>query len=190
MGKDSVLGSDPLNWMKIAIENKKLSSLNNEKLNQETNLQETGKRQESITANSGETQGVTGIQQPVSKVSSMPGNTTTASEPKAVIGGLYEKPSPKGIQWIQHSKDISQEKRHQIEPSFPGMRTVQPMERMKSEVTPAFSLSSTTFSTYIIIAYTALMLILGYLVYNDFSKRTNRIEARLSVIEKTLQLRK
>ena len=42
------------------------------------------------------------------------------------------------------------------------------------------------FSNYIIIVYTAIMLILGYIVYRDVSKRVSRVESRILAIEKKL----
>ncbi|MBF8275475.1 MAG: hypothetical protein HW390_548 [Candidatus Brocadiaceae bacterium] len=42
------------------------------------------------------------------------------------------------------------------------------------------------FSNYLIIVYTAIMLILGYIVYRDISKRISRIESKVLAIEKKL----
>ena len=43
--------------------------------------------------------------------------------------------------------------------------------------------SKDSFLTWIIVAYTVLILLLGFLVYRDVSKRLNRIEDRVSQIE-------
>ncbi|MGQ3685794.1 MAG: hypothetical protein ACUBOA_12445 [Candidatus Loosdrechtia sp.] len=199
MGKDSALGSDPLSWMKIASENKKTASskgeesvqVNNEKPDLRLNLQERSKSQASVfVVNNKDTRSTTGVQQPAGKPDGMHANIASASLPKVAIGRLYEKPSAKEGESVSNSQNVSQEKQYHVRPPFYGMRTLQPTQEMGRKITQGSSLFSSGFSTYIIVAYTALMLILGYLVYNDFSKRTGRIEARLSVIEKALQSRK
>ncbi|MBM4065106.1 MAG: hypothetical protein FJ266_05615 [Planctomycetes bacterium] len=191
MGKESALGQDPLRWMKIAKENKKsllpedanAAGQNDEKAEQQTGIQATPK-QIPLPRDNGETQ-------LVSKATLLPDNRTdnpAAPKPRVVIGRLYEKPSPEKTKSVQRNEGEIQETRRSVEPSIPVSRTIQPINRIASEINrvPA-SAAASQFSTYIIVGYTALLLILGYFVYSDLSKRTNRIEAKIMAIEKVLR---
>lgn len=187
MGKGSVLGKDPLNWMKInenkkllSLENKNAVNLNHEKSSQQTSFQTTIKQQIPVSVNSSEVSDIIKTQQPVGKINDA-SDGVIKSKPKVVIGRLYEKPS-ENVKSIQSNEIAFQGPKSCTETSFFGSRTIQP-KRIESEI------SRVPVSTYIIIAYTALMLILGYLVYHDFSKQTSRIEARLFAIEKALRLK-
>lgn len=182
MGKGSVLGNDPLGWMKIANENKKLFPLENENTvdlnNEKSNQQITIKQQIPISANSKEISD-TQIQQPISEVNDDSGSIIMPKQ-KVLIGRLYEKPAEKAKS-IQSREIVFQGSKNYTETSFSGSR----IQQKKKEP----EMSRIPISTYIIIAYTALMLVLGYLVYNDLSKQTSRIEARLFAIEKVLRLK-
>jgi hypothetical protein len=191
MGKESALGHDPLRWMKITKENKKsLSSedanaagQNAEKAEQQTSIQ-TKPKQIPLPRDNGETP-------LVSKATPLPNNRANnpaAPKPKVVIGRLYEKPSPEKIKSVQRNESEIQETGRSVEPSIPVARTIQPINRIAPEInrTPV-SATASHFSTYIIVGYTALLLILGYFVYSDLSKRTSRIEAKIMAIEKILR---
>ena len=191
MGKESALGQDPLRWMKITKENKKsLSSedanaagQNAEKAEQQTSIQATPK-QIPLPRDNGETQ-------LVSKATPLPNNRANnpaVTKPKVVIGRLYEKPSPEKIKSVQRNESKIQETGRSVEPSIPVARTIQPINRIAPEINLApASAAASQFSTYIIVGYTALLLILGYFVYSDLSKRTSRIEAKIMAIEKVLR---
>lgn len=192
MGKESALGHDPLRWMKITKENKKsLSSedadtagQNAGKAEQQASIQTTPKQQ--IPFPSGNSKA-----QFVSKKAIPPNNRANnppTPKPKVVIGRLYEKPSPEKIKSVQRNESEIQEIKRSVESSIPASRTIQPIKRMEAEINriPA-SPAVSHFSTYIIVAYTALLLILGYFIYGDLSKRTSRIEAKIMAIEKILR---
>ncbi len=193
MGKESALGHDPLGWMKITKENKKslsqekvnAASLNDGKAEQQPSVQSMPKQQILLTTDSRETPFVS------KKAPSAPRNIPNnppAPKPRVVIGRLYEKPSPEKTKSVQRNEGEIQEPRRSIEPSIPVSRTIQPMNSVASEINrvPA-SAAASHFSTYIIVGYTALLLILGCFVYSDLSKRTSRIEARILAIEKALR---
>ena len=193
MGKESALGYDPLSWMKITKENKKslspkdanAASQNAEKAEQQPSIQATPKQQRLLTTGNSKTQFVS------KKSPQAPGNipnNPAAPKPRVVIGRLYEKPSPDKTKSVQRNESEIQEPRRSIEPSIPVSRTIQPINRVEAEINrvPA-SAAASHFSTYIIVGYTALLLILGCFVYSDLSKRTSRIEARILAIEKALR---
>lgn len=183
MGKGSVLGNDPLGWMKIANENKKLLPLESENTvdlnNEKSNQQITIKQQIPVSANSKEISDIIKIQQPISEVNDDLGGIIKPKQ-KVLIGRLYEKPTEK-VKSMQSREIVFQGSKNYTETLFSGSRIQQ--KKKESEM------SRVPISTYIIIAYTALMLVLGYLVYNDLSKQTSRIEARLFAIEKVLRLK-
>lgn len=202
MGKDNALGHDPLGWMKITKEDKKSFSMtdvnatdqNTRKSDQQTSPLTTVKQQISIQKNNDKTLDDSMVSQSPGKgdsvkVDSVKDNPMTP-KPKVVIGRLYEKLSTQKGKPVQGSEGTLQEPKPYIEPSFPGPRTVQPIRRNEPDINRVpHSVYADRFSTYIIIAYTALLLILGYFVYNDLSKRTSRVEARLFALEKALQLK-
>ena len=193
MGKESALGHDPLRWMKITKENKKsLSSedantarQNAGKAEQQASIQTTPKQQITLPTDNGKARFVS------KKAIPSPGNVPNnpaAPKPKVVIGRLYEKPSPEKVKSVQRNKNEVLETRRSVESSLPVSGTIQPINRIAPEInrTPV-STAVSHFSTYIIVAYTALLLILGYFVYGDLSKRTSRIEAKIMAIEKILR---
>ena len=191
MGKESALGHDPLSWMKITKENKKsvspeyvnAASQNAGKAEQQPSIQSMPKQQIPLTTDSRETPFVS------KKAPSAPStilNNPPAPTPRVVIGRLYEKPSPEKTKSVQRNESEIQEPRRSIETSVPVSRTIQPINRVESEINRVPAARS-HFSTYIIVGYTALLLILGCFVYSDLSKRTSRIEARILAIEKALR---
>lgn len=195
MGKDSALGHDPLNWMKVVKESKKSVSLgdvnaadqNTTRSDQPSASPITAKQQIPYPANNDKTPHIPKLPQPSDKIDKRADNTA-APKQKVVIGRLYEKPSAEKIKSIPHSEGVVQEFRPYIEPSLPASRRVQPIQRNEPEINHVpFSMPAERTSTYIIVAYTALLLVLGYFVYSDLSKRTSKIEARLFTIEKVLR---
>ena len=193
MGKESALGHDPLRWMKITKENKKsLSSedantagQNAEKAEQQPSIQTTPKQQIHLPTGNGDARFVS------KKVMPSPGNipnNPAVPKSKVVIGRFYEKPSLEKVKSVQHNENEVLETRRSVEPSLPVSRTIQPINRIAPEInrTPV-SATASHFSTYIIVGYTALLLILGYFVYSDLSKRTSRIEAKIMAFEKILR---
>lgn len=199
MGKDSALGHDPLNWMKVVQESKKSVALGNvnavdqntTKSGQPSNPQITEKLQTPSPAKDDKPPPVQKQAQPAD---TREDRTDSASAPKqkVVIGRLYEKPSAEKTKPIPATEDASKESRAYVAPtiplSIPTSMRVPPIQKNEPVIHRApFSVPVERTTTYIIVAYTALLLILGYFVYNDLSKRTSRIEARLFAVEKALR---
>ncbi|MCF6157926.1 MAG: hypothetical protein E3K32_05000 [wastewater metagenome] len=190
MGKNNALGNDPLKWLKMVNGNKQTSFFNNkEKGNQQADPQTVVKQQASFSTNKEESVDTAKNIHPIDK-DDIESNNTVIPKPKVIIGRLYEKSSPEKVNSALHTEGAFQGIGHFTKPSLRGARPLQPIKKTESETNHrAAAILSSRFPTYIIVAYTALMLILGYLVYNDFSKRTQRIEERLITIEKALHLR-
>ncbi|MBI2556500.1 MAG: hypothetical protein HYW13_03620, partial [Planctomycetes bacterium] len=155
------------------------------KAEQQPSIQTTPKQQITLPTDNGKARFVS------KKVIPSPGNVPNnpaAPKPKVVIGRLYEKPSLEKVKSVQRNKNEVLETRRSVESSLPVSGTIQPINRIAPEInrTPV-STAVSHFSTYIIVAYTALLLILGYFVYGDLSKRTSRIEAKIMAIEKILR---
>jgi hypothetical protein len=196
MGKDNALGYDPLNWMKVTSENKKTppsEGVNEkdphvEKLNQHIDSQVTVKQQMPLPTSNNESPDVSKVSesQPQDKISRAPESSATTPKPRVVIGRLYERQPPEKTKSVQHSDNVSQETRRHTELSFSGPKNIHPIRKIDPEINHVPSVARSNFFTYIVIAYTALLLILGYFVYNDLSKRISRIEARIFAIEKAL----
>lgn len=193
MGKDNALGSDPLGWMKLTKENKRslfsddanTADRNTIKNNQQISSPATVKQQNPLATSDNKPVDIQKVPRSYGKVNSTANNNTP--RPKAVIGSLYEKPSAEKAKPLQHNENVTREIKPYIDPLLPGSRSVQPIKRLESEINRVSVFTFTEhFSTYVIIAYTALMLILGYFAYNDLSKRTNKIESRIFAIEKAL----
>ncbi|HHT9130153.1 MAG TPA: hypothetical protein ACFYEC_04740 [Candidatus Brocadiaceae bacterium] len=193
MGKDNALGNDPLSWMKLTKENKKslfpedtnTADQNTIKNNQQISSSRTVKQQIPLPTNDNKPVDIQKGPRSYGKVNSTANSNTP--RPKVVIGSFYEKPSAGKAKPLQHNENVTREIKPYLDPLSSGSRYVQPIKRLESEINRV-SVSTFTehFSTYVIIAYTALMLILGSFVYNDLSKRTNKIEARIFAIEKAL----
>ena len=195
MGKDSALGRDPLNWMKVVKESKKSVSLgdantsdqNTIKNDQQPNSPIMAKQQIPYPENNDKTPHIQKLSQPPDKIEKRADNAAVPKQ-KVVIGRLYEKPSAEKVKSIPHSEGVVRESRPYIEPSLQASRGVQPIQRNEPEINRVpFSMPAERTSSYIIVAYTALLLVLGYFVYSDLSKRTSKIEARLFTIEKVLR---
>lgn len=100
-------------------------------------------------------------------------------------GRLYEKPAQQG-------DGVFQDTRYSTESVFPesttAPRSFSPM--MGTPIPEAHrkdnTVSPSRFSNYLIIVYTAIMLILGYIAYRDVSKRISKIESKILVIEKAI----
>ena len=67
-------------------------------------------------------------------------------------------------------------------------RSVSPMMGTPATEIPCKdnTVSSGRFSNYRVIVHKVIMLVLGYIVYQDVSKRISRVEAKISAIEKKL----
>ena len=104
---------------------------------------------------------------------------------------MYEKPSVEGLKQIETEVSVSKESKNYNTQPPPSYIATQPFKINNHGVEhiPA-STSAISFSTYIIIAYTALILILGFFVYHDLSKRINRLEAKILTVEKALSIKK
>ncbi|OQZ03386.1 MAG: hypothetical protein B6D34_07795 [Candidatus Brocadia sp. UTAMX1] len=196
MGKDSVLGFDPLNWMKVSKESEKsvpagevhAADQNDTRVDQVSGSRVTAKQQIPSP--------VIGNKAPhIPKQLKLPdaidnrADGVSVQRQKVVIGRRHENPSAEKTKSMpQNTEGIFQEPVHYVEPAMPTSGRIHPIQRNEWKINwLPFTLSSEQISTYIIIAYTALLLVLGYFVYNDLSKRTSRIEARLFVIEKALR---
>ena len=193
MGKDSALGQDPLRWMK-ATQEKKLSSPEGAesadkkpiKSDQPAGLQSRLKQQTSPSMANDKPQDISKAAQSPGKVNNVMANASP-SKPRVVVGRLYERPSAEKGQPAQRNEGISQEVKRHFELPHPASGTTKPVKSTVSEINHIpISTSTYRFSLYIIIAYTALMLILGYFVYSDLSKRMSRIESKIFAIEKYL----
>lgn len=108
-----------------------------------------------------------------------------ATKPRPAIGRLYEKPEMPG-------EGIFPDTRHSMESVFPESTTApRSISPMMGRPMPEISRKDNTvspgkFSNYLIIVYTVIMLILGYIVYRDVSKRISKIESKILAIEKTI----
>ncbi len=195
MGKDSALGHDPLNWMKVVKESKKSVPLgdvkaadqNTTRSDQASGFQIKAKPQIPYPVNNDKTPHIPKQSQPPDRIDNR-ADSAPMPKQKVVIGRLYEKPSAEKTKSIPHNEGAVHESMPYVEPSIPVSRRVQPMQRSEPEINRVpFSMPAERTPAYIIVAYTALLLVLGYFVYSDLSKRTSKIEARLFAIEKTLR---
>lgn len=126
------------------------------------------------------------VKAPQSPIPTAPDRMAGAVETPAVKPRrLYEKPAQMG-------EGTPQEVRHSTESVFPetsyAPRSISPMMGRPTSEMPRkdSTVSPGKFSNYLIIVYTAIMLILGYIVYRDVSKRISRIESKVLAIEKKL----
>ncbi len=196
MGKDSALGQDPLRWMRVTKENRKPShpedvnkaAPNVEKHDKRIISQTTIKQQKPISTSDNRLRDVqkTATVQTSKEFNSVANNTSTPKS-KVVIGRMYEKPLVEKIKQSQAEGDVSLEQRYdakQPSPSYKAGQTLKVTDYRPDRV--ASSSYAFSLSTYIIIAYTALMLILGFFIYGDLSKRMGRMEAKVIALEKIL----
>lgn len=200
MGKEGALGQDPLGWIKAAKESKGLFS--SETMNAANKVAGEASpppvSQESLKqspphspAHEVKSAEIPVVSPPPVKTAGAGGNVA-AQKPRVVIGRLYEKPSADKVRpAVPRVEGASLETRRPTSQPFPVVKAAQPV--VKSELPQANRVAEdvggSRFSTYIVIAYTALMLILGYLVYDDLSKRTSRLETRILSLEKALRAR-
>lgn len=195
MGKDNALGNDPLGWIKLTKEGKKLPTpghLSTEKQKEEKVKQQiTVNQQRLLSTKSVEAK----IASDTSKTKTEPkgsiNNVVAKPKPKVVIGRMYEKPSVEGLKQIETEVSVSKESKNYNTLPPPSYITTQPFKinNQRVEHIPAPT-SAISFSTYIVIAYTALILILGFFVYHDLSKRINKLESKIHMIEKALSIKK
>lgn len=200
MGKESALGHDPLSWMKVGKESKKTVSSGDDnaaeqnatRSDQPSGFPTTKKQDIPSPTNDVKTLPIQKPLQPPDKIDT---RASIASVPKqkVVIGRLYEKPSAEKTKPRFHDEQVPHGEQGASQApgrSMPTPSRVQPIQRSESTINRVpFTLSAERTSTYIVVAYTALLLVLGYFVYSDLSKRTSRIEARLFAIEKALRLK-
>lgn len=194
MGKESALGHDPLSWMKVGKESKKTVSSGDDnaaeqsatRSDQPSGFPTTKKQDIPSPANDIKAPPVQKPLQPPDKIDTR-ASIASAPKQKVVIGRLYEKPSAEKTKPRSHDEQGASQAPGR---STPPPSHVQPIQRSESAINRVpFTLSAERTSTYIVVAYTALLLVLGYFVYSDLSKRTSRIEARLFAIEKALRLK-
>lgn len=197
MGKEGALGQDPLGWIKAAKESKGLFS--SEAMNAANKVAGEASQPQvpqvplKQPPPAHEVKGAeTPVMAPPPVKTAGAGGNVAAQKPRVVIGRLYEKPSAdKAKPAAPRVEGASLEARRPTSQPFPVIKATQPA--VKSELPQANRVAEdvggSRFSTYIVIAYTALMLILGYLVYDDLSKRTSRLETRIFSLEKALHAR-
>ncbi|MEK7699446.1 MAG: hypothetical protein AAB332_03500 [Planctomycetota bacterium] len=194
MGKENALGSDPLNRTRSPNENRKSPLLDamvttnpqGDKNAQQTNVPGPFRRPEPLAINKETPAGSPRAPQaPVRMAGHV--DPAAAQKPKVVIGRLYEKPTPEREKPFPRAEDARQEARPMPESttaprSFsPMMGTPMPEANRKDS-----TISPSKFSNYLIIVYTAIMLILGYIAYRDVSKRISKIESKILAIEKAI----
>ncbi|MCR4292979.1 MAG: hypothetical protein NUV76_08900 [Candidatus Kuenenia sp.] len=201
MKKKNVLGHDPLAWMNLERERKsplpegvKEEDKNVVKNNQQK-VQDAAKQQSFPLLKEAEDNSISKGNQAERVFNVITGSNGPPPKPKVVIGRLYEEISKKTATTISPSNEAiatpgAANRFQKTEPPSPGYGAVKTGMGMPSRVNklPATGLG-VQFSTYLIVAYTVLLLILGYFVYTDFSKRTNRLEAKIYAIERALRLR-
>jgi len=195
MGKDSALGNDPLGWIKLTKEGKKLpipEHLSTGKQKEEKIKQQTTVNQQRLfSTKSAEAKIVSDTSKTKIENRGSVNNVIAKPKPKVVIGRMYEKPSVEGLKQIETEVSVSKESKNYNTQPPPSYITTQPFKinNQRVEHIPS-SIPAISFSTYIIIAYTALILILGFFVYHDLSKRINKLEAKILTIEKALSIKK
>jgi hypothetical protein len=195
MVRDNALGNDPLGWIKLTKEGKKVPTpehLSAEKQKEEKVKQQTTVNQQKLfPTKSAEAKIVSDTTKTKTETKGPVNNVTAKSKPKVVIGKMYEKPSVEGLKQIETEVSISKESKNYNTQPPPSYITTQPFKinNQRVEHIPA-STSAISFSTYIVIAYTALIVILGFFVYHDLSKRINRLESKILTVEKSLSIKK
>ncbi len=183
MGKESALGHDPLGWIKAVKDNKKPSSDNLADKNVPENNPPLPQQQPSIPSN---------IDKPLERVSQPMNNVGSSTrgvpplKPKVVIGRMYEKPVPEKPKSVQGAESTNRETRQAVKSPSPVALQPQQVRRIETEINRPVTTSGDRFLTYIIIAYTTLLLILGCFVYSDLSRRMGRMEAKVLALQKAL----
>lgn len=192
MGKEGALGHDPLGWIKAVKENKKVSSdtgiasdKNSSEDNQPISSQTSLNQQLSVPANNVKPPDAVKIHQSSDTMRST-ATSVPPPKPKVVIGRMYEKPAPEKPKSVQGAESPISEIRQPVKSLSPVTTQPQQVRQMETEISRPVTTSGDRFLTYIIIAYTTLMLILGYFAYSDLSKRMSRLEVKVFDIQKTL----
>ena len=201
MKKKNVLGHDPLAWMNLERERKPPlpeGVKEEEKTvlkNNQQKVKDAAKQQSFPLLKEDEDISISKGNQAERVFNVITGSNEPPPKPKVVIGRLYEEISKKTGSTIPLSNEAiaapgAANRFQKTEPPSPGYESVKTGMGIPSGVNklPATGLGI-QFSTYLIVAYTVLLLILGYFVYTDFSKRTNRLEAKIYAIERALRLR-
>lgn len=205
MAKNKVLGHDPLGWMKATKEEKEETA---DERGQKTAKEDIPKIKKNIVHNIQRPVSRSGVEQQQTpphkeetavsesesekeepKADNKAADTTQTPKPKVVIGRLYEQLSREKITPVQENENASVIPRKHVAPAPLQSAPLQTMGKIEAEggreTAPA---SASQITTYIVIAYTVLLLILGFFVYRDLSKRTSRVEAKLFALEKALLL--
>lgn len=201
MKKKNVLGHDPLAWMNLELKRKSplpegvKEEDKNVVENKQQKVQNAAKQQSFPSLKEDEDNSISKGNQAERVFNVITGSNELPPKPKVVIGRLYEEISKKAATTISPSNEAiatpdAANRFQKTEPPSSGYGAAKTGMGMPSSVNklPATG-SGVQFSTYLIVAYTVLLLILGYFVYTDFSKRTNRLEAKIYAIERALRLR-
>jgi len=191
MKKKSVLGQDPLGWMKAGREkNTSPPESKEEKNDNGSHMQEKPKPQQTQPEKNKNVQDDSDKKQ-TERVFNVITGSSEQPKPKVVIGRLYEEVSKRAEENTQKNNTTTPvAERKDISQPAQGYEALQRGKDTQSKLKNGYKTrGSSQFTTYLIIAYTALLLILGYFVYSDFSKRTDRLEARIYAIERALHLR-
>lgn len=186
MGKESALGHDPLGWIKAVKDNKKPSSDNLADKNVPENNPPLPQQQPSIPLNTDKL--LERVSQPTNNVGSSTRGVPPL-KPKVVIGRMYEKPVPEKPKLVQGAESTNQETRQAVKSPSPVTLQPQQVRRIETEINRPVTTSGDRFLTYLIIAYTTLLLVLGYFVYRDISHRMDRIDAKILTLRKALPVK-
>ncbi|MBM4054959.1 MAG: hypothetical protein FJ264_09900 [Planctomycetes bacterium] len=202
MKKKNVLGHDPLGWMKVEREKKLVLPEGVKEENKTAAKDSQQEVQDSVEQQSlpprkdeGEISVVGDNQtERVFNVITGSNEPPPPPKPKVVIGRLYEEISKKTANAGQHqgvAVPVNASNRVlKAEQPFPSHETGKTdMGIQSGTIKLPGAEPRIQFSTYLIVAYTVLLLILGYFVYTDFSKRTSRLEAKIYALERALRLR-
>ncbi|MDR4506994.1 MAG: hypothetical protein MRJ65_01940 [Candidatus Brocadiaceae bacterium] len=198
MAKNRALGNDPLHWLKARkeVETGKAASSGKETVSDATI--EKDRKQENVPSATGqqmsqstpdEKKQVVPEKAEASGTENVVPVGNSGNEPKVVIGRLYEEATVEKARPVQQQTGIFQGERKRAQAFLPVSKTVKTIQdEVSKDVVPSAGRVFPSV-TYIVIAYTALLLILGYFVYADLSKRTSAIEARIFALEKALRLK-
>lgn len=197
MVRESEIGHDPLGWMKAAKDMKMGQSVNTSAAETYSSPASAGHagvqpalNQQIPTYSS--KNNPSDVQKPVQQRQENVGaktDTATTHGPKVVIGRLYDKASQEKEKKPLPAKDKANEIRPHIEQPLSEIDNIQGFRRQSAEIKPFPFSSSSQLSIYFIVGYTVLLLILGYFVFSDFSRRAKNIEARISSLERVIQER-
>ena len=187
MSKKNVLGSDPFEWLqkdgkKENTENKK-SDVGDQKKQAEkpsdpvVDSKETGVKQEAKQEVKQEVKQETKREAIVYK----PIDVSVTSKPKPQVSKVYEPVKVAEPYVRQEEKpfefsDVSEINRKAVL----GKDLYAHHAKAKSRKTTQKDSPATAF----VIVYTVLLLILGFIIYNDLTKQIDRLETKLELVEK------